>query len=155
MVKIKEKFNISWSLLIDMVMIVCLALPSAATQPLETRGATIHNLGVSIYCLFCITIQWYIAQYGIMWISWFYRWTEPFSKTMILYLIYILTKQLQNCKTANHNTQLQQQPVQCQGQYIDISWYSIYRYNIICINMYHWHNVSRYGDISISLMETQ
>ena len=28
------------------------------------RGATIHDLGVSIYCRFCITIQRYIVRYN-------------------------------------------------------------------------------------------
>ena len=29
-----------------------------------TRGATIHDLGVSIYCCLCITIQRYIVRYS-------------------------------------------------------------------------------------------
>ena len=40
-----------------------------------TRDAAIQILGVSIYHLLCITIQWYIAWYSI---ADFCRWTEPF-----------------------------------------------------------------------------
>ena len=46
----------------------CHDMPSWRTlmRRLPTRDATIHILGVSIYHLFCITIQRCIAQYGIM-----------------------------------------------------------------------------------------
>ena len=40
--------------------------PLMSQQRVYTRDATIHILDVSIYHLFCITIQRYIARYGIV-----------------------------------------------------------------------------------------